>query len=837
MDLWKQGIRRIFDKVFGNCIDYVCDIINTDISTDTGNIEFEIRLADVKNHCGVDNWNIYNKHLKITSDFIDDVIITYQNPNFKLNNSIIREYFNGNIKQEKDLILKFGSNMISKNTIPLISKLSVERYIPSIGDINKNPTSYAKTYRQSYQIDCKKLSKRSQQYISNWRVDKTIRTFYSKFPKIINEVVDINNPEAFDILDIEFEYVGNFRDLELSLISLIEFLYLAHPIYKHQYKEFSLDYQIYSILSRDRLNSFIIKPEIRGSNNHNYEFLIPENSKLYLMIYESDENYIYLDNSEIYLENFKDFNLYNFSVLLGVKLNDESRMIKKNWMNKSFLIIDIYIHNRDIISKSKYTQRFRYLENIAHKSNILVIPPSKNLNNSTNIYLYDDITDIRISPNSFYLNLLTDKCFDGTYILNTKDRILLNYPLLQSNLYVPSSLTKFGKDVLSGKFFIDKSVVKFKCEMCNNYLNLIPITKTTEPIHSLQEASNILLEAYSKFNSIPSWIENEMKLVDLFFQLITERINMMEFSNVLVFDPFGEINPFASKMINNFITCDKIILKTQSKNIIENLYNYYSSQFIPPIITNLTRHSKNINKQFYALNEKCNIFDIPDIFRNDMKLIISPFRRFNKLSEFTQLFDKVNENINENGIFLFNYINTEINLINFLYDIDKCFKHNELNDVDLKLFDEQVILIDLTDKSLTAAEIKKYLISSCKARANANNTFILSKSKFTTVSFLELVDVYDKNYLYKYKKTFKNIDNPLHNYIISVIKNKSTEIIGNDLILFIIKNISKYFEFEINVYYPYENKEIMEKLAFDEKFSQYLKDKDISNYVNIEIKF
>lgn len=818
MEIWARTSRRIFDKIYGNNIENIYDILSHRIS-DNKNLEFEMRISDLHGNCSLKYWNVYNEYFRESPEFLDDLIITYENPFITVNGNTFREYYVGGVKQEKTLITKFATSTPDKFTIPLMTKLSIERYIENLGDIQKYPKNYARTFRQSYTIDCDLISKRSRKYISNWRVDKTVRLIYSKFPKNYIEKIDISNPQNFDILDLEFEYIGDFKDLEFSLISLFEFLYLSHPIMRTQYFDISFDYNIYSILSGDKLKSFKPTLKIKGSDLHRNKLSIPEDSELKILIYDNDENYIEVENDRIIFDYFDGFNLYNYSIIPVFKYGNK------------YICFDCYCYEKELIFMKNYEIRFECLKRLCDSSKKLKI----NFNHKKpyfTIYLYNNFQDIRISPNTYYIDLFVEKCLDNTYILYTQNSNLLISPLLNINIYIPGNRNDFDRDIRDRKIFIDKTCVKFKCELNYGYLDLVPVSKSSR-VSEIDEVSNVLLEAYSKFNNITEYKENDVDVVDLLFQVIIEKFNFDKFTNILMLDEYGMINPFASKIINLFISADRIILKSKSKNIVENLYAYYSPIFIPPIKFTTTKYRKMSSKHFYTINENNSIFNIPGIYSNDIDLLITPYQQIRNLSMFIDLFENMKKNLNFDGVAIFNYINRIIDLYSFIYDID--ISTDEKVDVTDEKFRDVNMYIDLS--SVTEKDELRKKVSNILKKRNHQKITLIRTNRSINSRLLELVHKSD-TYLYKYSKYEET--NLLKKYLIDILRTSEDEEIKNNVVLFMIKNLSKYINFNIKIYYPSDTKEIVEKLAFDKNFrnNSSLTDLDyLHEYISVEIRF
>lgn len=775
MDVRDNVKRRIFEYAFGNSYSEIYDVIAHRRSCSS--LEFELRLADSSDHCSIDGWNIYDDYLIPYTSFTNDVIITYKNPSFDIKGKIYREYKAGNVFQEKSLISKFRTGNIEG--IPLIAKISQERYLPLRDyDIRHNPSSFARTYRQSFRIECNDLSERTAKYLSNWSVDKTIRQISARADdyKIKHEIpLDINAPSVYDILDIEFEYDGDYEDFELSLISLIEFLYLVHPTMSIHYRSVSFEYQLYSILCKDQLESLLISPEIKHSDS-SYRFDIEDGSRLYLMIYVDDDNYLLFDKNIIDFGAFKDFDIYKYSVL-QVAYNS----------NGKYVAIDIYYLDSTSILSSSYMYRYERMKERLSDSKIIQIQEfatSKN-ENMMRVYMHDNYKLIRLVPVCFHLDLALKPYRDGiSYLLYTKDEQPLVSPLLAHQRYLPSKY-----DGLS-----TNENIRFKCVKQPGAIELLPM-KNTKNIDTLSDAESIILEAFSRANEIILKNEEIDKASLYLFQIVIEHYNTLKYKNVLLWSPTQDTIAQALHLISCYISYDKLIVKTTTRSVIENLNNYYMNEFIAPIKRE-TRIVKSSNRRIYTLNEERELYNIPEVFHADMNLIITSFNDYKSLNELMTVFNKLKENVTENGIVVFNYINNDCNAYEFAYNTK---------------------IIDLTQCANTRVTISNLV--------KAGDRCLLKHSKrLTTKGLTLLTRLDDGSLIYGLKIENENI--PISN--------------TDDVVLSTIKTLSSKYGFNIHVRYPIEDEELSHLIAYNkiinDEFSK--NDKiDYSKYVSVEMIF
>lgn len=792
MDVWDNVKRRIFEYAFGNSYSEIYDIIAH--RKNCSSLEFELRLADYNEHCSIDNWNIYDDYLIPYTSFTNDVIITYQNPSFDIKGKIYREYKAGNVFQEKSLISKFKTENI--DGIPLISKISYERYLPMKDyDIRRNPTSFARTYRQSFRIECSDLSERTAKYLLNWSVDKTIRQISARADdyKIKHEIpLDINAPSVYDILDIEFEYDGDYEDFELSLIALIEFLYLVHPTMSSNYRSVSFEYQLYSILCRDQLESLLIAPEIKHSDSP-YCFDIDDGSRLYLMLYINDDNYLLFDKNIIDFGAFQNFDIYRYSVLQVTYVTGRSR--------SHYVAIDAYYIDNQPIYTSKYMTRYNKLKEKLTDSKIIKVydfSTSKN-ENMMKVYMHDNYKLIRLVPVVFHIDLALKPHRDGiSYMLYTKDDQPLVSPLLAHQRYLPSKY-----DGLS-----TNDNIRFKCVKMPGSIELIPM-KNTKNIDSLSDAESIILEAFSRANDIILKNEAVNKSLLYLFQIVIEHYNTLKYKNVLLWSPMQETIAQALHLISCYISYDKLIIKTTTRSVIENLNNYYSNEFIPPIKRE-TRIVKSSNRRIYTLNEEKELYNIPEVFHGDMNLILTSFYEYKSLAELLNEFIKIKNNVTENGIVVLNYINNNRNAFEFVYDAK---------------------LVELT-KDITISKLTK-----------ADERCLIKRDKKLTTKGVTLITHSDDGsliYGLKIDEYRAIADDVILCKIEDSIREMISQSFTGDIVLAVIKALSSAYGFNVRVNYPIEDEELSHLIAYNKIINdEFSKNESInySNYVSVEMIF
>lgn len=809
---------KIISFVFGNNYRNVYEIISNPLKT--GSFEFELRIADEESHCSLEYWNIYNEYFKKKFSLKSDIIATYFNRNIPVKNKIVREYLYGDVAEEKSLILKFESVSANENVIPLVSKLSYEKRIPnsSLYEARSMKSSFAKTYRQSYEISCDLLSQRTQHYLQNWRVDKTVRIIADSLSDVrltnSNET-DIDSPNDFDILDLELEFIGEYEHFENSLIALIEFLYKAHPNYKSKFHYVSLDFQYYSLLVNENIKDFFISPKVKQINNFAEEFSIHKKSKRKLLIYNDDQNYIEIDNYDINLSNFKDYDLNKCSIILAFKYEN------------IYYVVDIYYYEIKQIHNDKYSERFKYLEDLCSKSDILKIPKHDNTSTSTSndkcilVSTFDNYKDITIIPDKFYVNLNIKLCPDErSFVLYTDGGIILTSPLLRNKFYIPTGRNELEKEIMLRKIYINNVNIKFKCKLINNYIELIP-KKVTDKINTLQEAVFIILEAYSHSFEIDVLKNNEMNEIEEdLFQIIIERENENAYKNVLIYAPYGNFVQNAIKIANSFITYNSLILQSDVHNIITNLNRYHEPDFVMPILK--SRINRVDAKEIYALNNLQNIYQIPEVYNNNMNLIITSFYKFDKLKEFVNVFKVIQKNICEGGEVLFNFINSETDVFRFIYNIDKCCEMNNENvNSDFNVEIE-------TDNG---RKLREYL----KIRPKNKITLIKSTSRLGNRNITKIA-TNNGTYIYMYgeDENKTSLESQLAAIIMTDIKFYVEK--NNEIITYLLNELSKKLNLKYSTNHPIHTTELQNRLMLNSKLFEKF-DEKYNNYVSARLIF
>lgn len=244
-------------------------------SADSQDYEFEFRFVDENGHTSKQNWinfeNDFDQSLVLQS-YDDDIIYNYE-PFIPLNNIHFRSYRKSGLYERKIMINMVVSRSESKNPLlPLNLRLSKETLMSPVKHLEKF-INIQRRQRCSYGFKDVKLA--------NWRVDKTIR-FFTTNPQDMKLSIplDINNFQElkyYDVLDIEFEYEGEFKDLYEDFFNLIEKIYKPFEKYNITYniikafinREFKCNDNVLSLMpSPDILTNNVLK----GLDFHKFSF-------------------------------------------------------------------------------------------------------------------------------------------------------------------------------------------------------------------------------------------------------------------------------------------------------------------------------------------------------------------------------------------------------------------------------------------------------------------------------------------------------------------------------------------------------------------------------------
>lgn len=671
-DVLNDVDNKIINYVFSNSMEK----LNGCICKFKKHMEFEFRIATtLTGHCDNVYWTMYDKYLNKYTGLLDDVIISYLNPKFKIKNTIFREYKYGKLIQRKHCISKFSTDTSNIALFPMICKLSEETNLESINTLVNHVKNYARTFRQSFHI------KTDNKYLLNWSVDKTIRFICSDINdyeiRCKNLIKDINDIDEYDILDLEFEYTGNENEFKASVIALIEFLYLNNSTKEKMYKNISKTYLIYNHYCDNHLNNYIIKPSYLNtfSNSRIYkEYEVPDNVNLTTFIYLDNENYIELSEKNINMDNYKTDMFIDFSVFYGYKYNDK------------IICLDVYVYKMINISNEPFNEREKYINEIKGVyTNDSIIDSIYDI---MTIYIFDEYSNVIIFPNKYYINLrlkLSENKHD--YYLYCFNNIPVKLPFIHSHRYEPNDSNEFSRLIKSNINKYDNVKIRFEINYDNSHsTSLIPISVCNDELNTITETLNIMFASYISNYSLN---ENSMSLspllnytdIDKLTQYIIEKYCIDRYNNVYIYGCHKSILScdYLLKNVLNYCKINNIILKLNHDSLLMNLYKYYNNYYIEPLLnSNIISNNTNI----YGLDINQDVISINKYYTHDMDCIFIPIFINDKLFDFVNIIDEVITNIKTSGIVYLNVHNIPIKVRDYIFD--EVIESGELNNEKLK---------------------------------------------------------------------------------------------------------------------------------------------------------
>ena len=220
--------RDILVRIFGSECENLSTLLSTTsqlVGSDLHEYEFEVRIADLNDvSTSISYWNTFNERfdpITTISSFTDDLITSFI-PVIPLRNIHFRSYSTTHTHERKILINKILARSDDRSLPTIVIKLSKETTMSPLPSTSPAPLS-------SLQRRIRISSTFNDPNLHNWRIDRTIRLFSSSptdakltIPFDITTALSATN---YDVLDIEFEYVGHLRDLIPSLFKLLEVIY------------------------------------------------------------------------------------------------------------------------------------------------------------------------------------------------------------------------------------------------------------------------------------------------------------------------------------------------------------------------------------------------------------------------------------------------------------------------------------------------------------------------------------------------------------------------------------------------------------------------------------
>ena len=203
--------------------------------TNSAEYEFELRFAesDDTHHVSKSFWLDFFKKFESDLELInydDDIIYNYS-LSIPLTNVRFRSSRNSKLYERKLLINEIHSRPNDSIITPLIIKLSKETHMSPSQEL-KNYRNIQRRQRLTYKFKSPTLA-------NNWRIDATCRLFAetNNNKKLQDDLTidNVINPKIFDLLDIEFEFIGSFKNLTQSFFELIQLIYTPYEYFNTDY--------------------------------------------------------------------------------------------------------------------------------------------------------------------------------------------------------------------------------------------------------------------------------------------------------------------------------------------------------------------------------------------------------------------------------------------------------------------------------------------------------------------------------------------------------------------------------------------------------------------------
>ena len=226
----------ILFKLFGSEYINVKTLLSTIAQvTCSDGYEFELRFIDNKGHTSPQLWHDFQCRQSLLElvSYADDIVYTYM-PAAPLVGIHFRSYEKSHIYERKTMISSVSSRSEISSIIPLKINLNKESLMPPNKDLSRYD-NIQRRQRCSYHFK----SSLDSHYLSNWRVDKTIRLYATTLnDKKLSLPLDMSNIDTltyYDELDIEFEYIGDFSEIVVSFFELIRTIYTPYEYFDIEY--------------------------------------------------------------------------------------------------------------------------------------------------------------------------------------------------------------------------------------------------------------------------------------------------------------------------------------------------------------------------------------------------------------------------------------------------------------------------------------------------------------------------------------------------------------------------------------------------------------------------
>ena len=399
---------NIMDKLFSSETNNIKSMLSTaeKLNGDISAYEFEVRFVDENNKsCSKKLWKDFSNRISdmiFLDSYADDIVYTH-NPTIPIQNVTFRTYKNTNTSERKILLSTTHSN----NLRIKLSKESVTSIDQSISSsISKKYINIQRRQRASYlfkkvaddQQTRKRLTHNSYlNLLTNWRIDKTVRliTTNENDSKLTINIPasNIETLKYYDILDIEFEYIGtDFSELTSSFFALINLMYDNYTEYNLTYKLISsLVKQLYSVdlsnifpsvsvmttdmMLTEQISKYIISMKMDGERKHVVIF----NG----IIYEMDK-YKFIDVAID--ENIPDIFLSRNTTSTNISIFDVEKMEVNG--ETTYYIFDVFAVDGKNVSTLDYKSRISSLNQIILYKNFLLAPPFDNYEHWSDLVKY-----------------------------------------------------------------------------------------------------------------------------------------------------------------------------------------------------------------------------------------------------------------------------------------------------------------------------------------------------------------------------------------------------------------------------------------------------------------
>lgn len=261
-DITTRSYASVLSSLYGSISLQVGTLLDTLQNDNNPDREFELRfMDDINGHTSVNTWQTLSSHLNGQIEEVsydDDILVSYIPAN-NITGVHVRSFINSG-RYEKKVMIASLTTPQNTNTPTFNIRLSRESNISpfKVSAYNK-VFNYQRRQRKSYSFVDPALS--------DWRMDKTIR-FVTEDPldarltaKLQND--NVETLKCYDEIDIEFEFIGDFKRIKESFFRLIACVMLTYKLFDVDYLNAStvLGVDITSIYPKIRLitNNVMLK--------------------------------------------------------------------------------------------------------------------------------------------------------------------------------------------------------------------------------------------------------------------------------------------------------------------------------------------------------------------------------------------------------------------------------------------------------------------------------------------------------------------------------------------------------------------------------------------------